>query len=58
MAGVAQCCPAGVWLEKHVYTVVRDLEAAGLITYDLVPGKSAARSFTIVANPVLRLARQ
>jgi hypothetical protein len=45
------------WLKTHVNTVVKELEAAGCITYDLVPGKSAARSFTITANPILRLAR-
>jgi three-Cys-motif partner protein len=43
------------WLKTHVNAVVRELEAAGRITYDLVPGKSAARSFTITANPILRL---
>jgi hypothetical protein len=46
------------WLKTHVNEVVKALETDELITADLVPGKSAARSFTIVANPILRLARK
>lgn len=43
------------WLETQVNEVVRTLKAEGVITNDRVPGKSEARSFTIAANPILRL---
>ena len=46
------------WLPKHVNAVVKDLKAEGVITADLVPGKTPARSFTITANPLLKLATQ
>ena len=45
------------WLETHVNEVVKQLRKDGMITVDPVPGKTPARSFTIVANPVLRIAQ-
>jgi three-Cys-motif partner protein len=44
------------WLEKHVNEVVKQLKKDGKITVDPVPVKTPARSFTIVANPIIRLA--
>ncbi|NOT26823.1 MAG: three-Cys-motif partner protein TcmP [Acidobacteria bacterium] len=43
------------WLETHVNEVMKQLKKEGRIAADTVPGRSEARSFTIVANPVLRL---
>ena len=45
------------WLEKHVNVVVKALKEAGQIVPELITGKTPARSFTITANPILRLAR-
>jgi len=45
------------WLETHLNAVVKELETDKLITFDPIPGKSRARTFTITANPMLRLAR-
>lgn len=45
------------WLETHVNEVVKQLKKDGMITVDPVPGKTPARSFTIVANPLLRIAQ-
>ena len=44
------------WLPKHVNTVVKELKEGAFITADPVPGKTPGRSFTVTANPVLRLA--
>jgi len=41
----------------HVNEVVKQLKKDGMISVDPLPGKTPARSFTIVANPVLRIAR-
>ena len=43
------------WLEKHVNRTVKEWNEAGMITFDLIPGKTPARSFTIASNPTLRL---
>ena len=45
------------WLETYVNEVVKQLKKDGMIAVDPVPGKTPARSFTIVANPVLRIAQ-
>lgn len=45
------------WLETHVNAVVKELKAEDAIIPDSVAGLSPARSFTIKANPVLRLAQ-
>jgi hypothetical protein len=43
------------WLSKHVNAVVKALRDEGLITGDPVAGKTPGRSFTVIANPLLRL---
>lgn len=50
-----QAVRAEDWLETHLNEVVKQLKKDGKIVNDVVPGRSEARSFTVTANPVLRL---